>query len=137
MNAFKKFQDFLGEQEAVKKGDFWLDNIDRATVENEDYRKVLFTGSALQLVLMSLKAGEEIGSEVHEHGDQFLRVEAGNGKVVLNGNEMPFETDDAVVIPAGTEHNIINTGVDELKLYVLYGPPEHTDGLVQKDKPDA
>lgn len=137
MNAFKKFQEFLNEQEGAKKGDFWLDNVDRATVENEDYRKVLFTGASLQLVLMSLKAGEEIGEETHEHGDQFLRVEAGNGKVVLNDNEMPFETDDAVVIPAGTKHNIINTGADELKLYVLYGPPEHIDGLVQKDKPGA
>lgn len=136
MNAFKKFQEFLDEEANVKGGDFWLDNIDRATVTNEDYRKVLFTGESLQLVLMNLKPGVEIGSEVHEHGDQFLRVEEGSGKVVLDGNEMPFDTDDAVVIPAGTQHNIINTGEVDLKLYVIYGPPEHAEGLVQTDKPN-
>lgn len=130
----KRFEEFLNEEKKSSK-DYWLENIDTATVENDNYRKVLFTGPYSQLVLMSIKPGTEIGSEVHEKGDQFLRVEAGAGKAVLNGNEFEFKTNDAVVIPAGTEHNIINDGEEDLKLYVIYTPAEHPDGLVQREKP--
>ena len=130
----KRFEEFLNEEKKSSE-DYWLENIYTATVENENYRKVLFTGPYSQLVLMSIKAGTEIGSEVHEKGDQFLRVEAGSGKAVLNGKEFEFKTNDAVVIPAGTEHNIINDGDEDLKLYVIYTPAEHPDGLVQKEKP--
>jgi mannose-6-phosphate isomerase-like protein (cupin superfamily) len=129
----KRFEEFLNEEKST--ADFWLDNIDKATVENENYRKVLYTGLNSQLVLMSIKPGTEIGSEVHEKGDQFLRVEKGSGKVILNGREMEFKTNDAVLIPAGVEHNIINDGDEDLNLYVIYSPAEHPDGLIQTEKP--
>jgi mannose-6-phosphate isomerase-like protein (cupin superfamily) len=128
----KRFDEFLNEEKST--AEFWLDNIDKATIENENYRKVLFTGTQSQLVLMNIKPGTEIGSEVHEKGDQFLRVEKGSGKAVLNGKKMEFKTNDAVVIPAGTEHNIINDGEEDLKLYVIYSPAEHPDGLIQSEK---
>ncbi|MEN9561019.1 MAG: hypothetical protein RIQ56_292 [Candidatus Parcubacteria bacterium] len=111
-------------------------NIEKVTKENADYRRVLYTTKNSQLVLMSLKPGEEIGEEVH-HLDQFLRFEAGKGKVVLDGIEQPVAADEAVVIPKGTRHNVINTGADELKLYTIYSPPEHHDGTVHRTKADA
>ncbi len=113
----------------------YLTNIEQATLENTDYRRVLYTSKHSQLVLMALKPGEEIGEEVH-HLDQFIRFEAGTATVILDGIEHAVKADDAVVIPEGTHHNVINTGEEDLKLYTLYSPPEHKDGTVQPTKDD-
>lgn len=118
--------------------DFYVKNIEDDTLENENFRKVLFTGPQSQLVVMSLQPGEDIGSEVHHDIDQFIRIEEGEGKAVLNGQEFEIEDDFAVVVPAGTEHNIINTSENEkLKLYTVYSPAEHADGTVHATKEDA
>jgi len=113
----------------------YIANIEKATKENTDYRRVLYTGKNSQLVLMNLQASEEIGEETH-HLDQFLRFEMGQGKVVLDGIETEVEAEFAVVIPAGTKHNVKNTGSGELKLYSIYSPPEHRDGTVHATKAD-
>ena len=113
----------------------YLTNIERDTLENGDYRRVLFTGSHTQLVLMTLQPGEEIGREVHHGHDQFIRVEAGTGVVLLDGREHPLAAGSAVVIPSGVDHNVINRSSDTpLRLYTLYSPPEHPDGTVQRTK---
>jgi mannose-6-phosphate isomerase-like protein (cupin superfamily) len=115
----------------------YIINIEKEALENDNFRKVLYTGKNSQLVLMSLRPSEEIGMEVHTL-DQFIRVEKGKGKAVLDGVEHELEDGSAVVIPAGTNHNIINTDVDdELKLYTIYSPPEHKDGVVHATKEDA
>ena len=112
-------------------------DIEKATKQNNNFRKVLYTGKNSQLVLMSLKPGEDIGEEVH-HLDQFIRIEKGTGKAVLDGVEHTIEDDYAVVIPAGTKHNIVNSSKDaEMKLYSVYSPPEHRDGVVHKTKSEA
>lgn len=113
----------------------FLTNIEQATEENTDYRRVLYTAKHSQLVLMSLAPGEEIGEEVH-HLDQFIRFEVGQGKVMLDGVAHEVKADDAVVIPEGTRHNVINTGTSDLKLYTVYSPPEHKDGTVEATKAD-
>lgn len=113
----------------------YITDIEKATKENEDYRRVLYTAKNSQLVLMNIKPGDEIGSEVHDL-DQFIRIEDGKGKVILDGVEHEIEDDWAVVIPAGTEHNVINTGDDPLKLYSIYSPPEHKDGTIHPTKQD-
>ena len=116
----------------------YVTDIERRTLENEYFREVLFTGPHSQLVVMSLRPGEEIGMETHADVDQFIRFEAGKGKVVLNGREQSVEDGSAVVIPAGTEHNVVNTSASEaLKLYSIYTPPEHPDGTVHKTKAEA
>lgn len=115
----------------------YVTHIDKATLENEDYRRVLFTGKKTQLVLMTLRPGEEIGSEVHDGHDQFIRVEAGSGVVHMNRDQHALAAGTAVVIPAGVEHNVVNTSRDEaLKLYTLYSPPEHAHGTVHPTKSD-
>ena len=114
----------------------FIDNIERLTTDNTDYRRVLYTGKHLQLVLMTLQPGEEIGSEVHRTHDQFLRVESGRGEVVIDDVPHPIEDDDAVIVPAGARHNVVHTGTPPLQLYTLYGPPEHRDGVVQATKAD-
>jgi mannose-6-phosphate isomerase-like protein (cupin superfamily) len=111
-------------------------DLEKATTENTDFRRVLYTAKNTQLVLMSIPVGEDIGAEVHEL-DQFIRVEAGEGKAILDGVEHPLPADHAVVIPAGTNHNIVNVGTEPLKLYTLYSPPEHQDGIVRATKADA
>ncbi len=119
----------------MKKG--FVTNIEKETITNTDYRRVLYTGEHSQLVVMNLQPGEEIGSETHAGIDQFIRVEQGEGKVVLNGSEehsLPAE--HAVIIPAGVEHNVINVGSGELKLYSIYSPAEHKDGTVHPTKAD-
>lgn len=108
-------------------------NIEKTTIDNTDYRRVLYTAKNSQLVLMSIKPGEEIGEEVH-HLDQFIRLEAGKAKVILDNIPHELGPDDAVVIPQGTKHNVINIGQDDLKLYTIYAPPEHKDGTVHKTK---
>jgi mannose-6-phosphate isomerase-like protein (cupin superfamily) len=115
----------------------YCDDIEKATTTNRDFRRVLYTGHHLQLVVMTLQPGDEIGSEVHEDRDQFFRVEDGEGVVVIDGKDNPVEDGSAVIVPAGARHNVINRGSAPLKLYTLYGPPEHKDGVVQATKADA
>ena len=118
----------------MKKG--YISNIEQETVENTDFRRVLYTGQFSQLVLMSLKPGEDIGEEIHEL-DQFLRVEAGTGVAKLGEAEPSVPAGAAFVVPAGTTHNITNTGEVPLKLYTIYSPPEHLDGTVRATKAEA
>lgn len=115
----------------------YLSNIENETLENSNFRKVLFTGSYSQLVVMSLLPGEEIGSEVHEGHDQFIRIESGKAKVIMNGEESEVSDDFAFIIPAGVEHNVINISESELlKLYTIYSPAEHPEGTIQATKPE-
>lgn len=115
----------------------YVDNIEKATLENTDFRRVLYTGKHLQLVLMVLQPGEDIGEEVHAGHDQFFRIESGSGEVLIDGQTRAVADDDAVIVPAGARHNVTNTGTQALKLYTLYGPPEHRDGVVHATKADA
>ena len=116
----------------------FVTNIEKDTQENEDFRRVLFTGPNTQLVLMAVQPGEDIGLETHQEHDQFIRVESGEGEAVLNGTHHQLGDGSAVVSPAGAEHNIINTSLaDPLKLYTLYSPPEHADGTVHRTKREA
>lgn len=113
-------------------------NIEVETLTNKNFRKVLFTGAHTQLVVMSLAPSEDIGMEVHDNVDQFFRFESGQGKVILNGEEVTVGESDVVVVPAGTNHNIINTStVEPLKLYTLYSPANHPDGTVHATKAEA
>jgi len=116
----------------------YVTNIEAVTLENEDFRRVLYTAERSQLVVMSLPAGTDIGEEVHEDVDQFIRIEEGEGKSVLDGVERDLTDGSVVVIPAGVRHNIINTSTsDALKLYTLYSPPHHEDGVVHASKEEA
>ncbi len=119
----------------MKKG--YKSNIESLTQENENFRKVLYTGEKTQLVLMSLKPREEIGEEVHDENDQFFRFEAGQGKVVINETVYEVGDGDVVIVPRGAKHNVINTGEADLKLYTLYSPPHHQDGVVRATKAEA
>ena len=119
----------------MKKG--FTEDIERLTEDNEDYRRVLYTGKYLQLVLMSLKPGEEIGEEVHEDRDQFFRIEKGEGELSIDGAIHRVIADFGIVVPAGARHNVRNVGQKPLKLYTVYGPPEHRRDVVQPTKADA
>jgi mannose-6-phosphate isomerase-like protein (cupin superfamily) len=112
-------------------------NIEKDTLENKNFRKVLYTGKHLQLVLMSLNVGEDIGAEIHPDNDQFFRFESGLGKCVIDGNDYKVKDGDVIVVPAGAKHNVINVGTKELKMYTLYGPPNHQDGTIRNTKEDA
>jgi mannose-6-phosphate isomerase-like protein (cupin superfamily) len=113
-------------------------DIEKKTEQNENFREVLFTGPLSQLVVMSLKPGEDIGQETHPDTDQFIRVEGGEGKAIIDKQEYELEDGSAIVIPAGAEHNVINTSTEEaLKLYTVYTPPEHPDGTLHKTKAEA
>ena len=112
-------------------------DIEKETAENENFRKVLYTGKNLQLVLMSLKGGEDIGEEVHKSNDQFFRFESGAGKCTIDENEYHVKEGDVIVVPAGAKHNVINTGIVVLKMYTIYGPPNHQDGTIRLTKADA
>lgn len=113
-------------------------DIEAKSIENTYFREVLFTAPHLQLVVMSLKPGEEIGMETHEHGDQFFRVESGEGEAILDGETHKLTDGSIVIIPEKVEHNIINISADkDLKVYTIYTPPEHKDGTVHKTKADA
>jgi len=113
-------------------------NIEKETLENGNFRKVLYTGKHSQLVLMSLLPKEEIGMEVHPDNDQFFRFEKGQGKCLIDGNEYELADGSAIVVPAGAQHNIINTsGTDDLKLYTIYSPAHHKDGIVRATKAEA
>ena len=111
-------------------------DIEKETLANTDFRRVLYTAKNSQLVLMSIPPGQDIGMETH-HLDQFLRFEQGTGKAVLDGVEHAIAADWAVVVPAGTQHNFINTGDTDMKLYTVYSPPEHKDGVVEHTKADV
>lgn len=113
----------------------FVTNIEKDTVDNSDYRRVIYTAKHCQLVLMSIAVGEEIGEEVHTL-DQFFRFEEGQGKVIIDGVEHDVKDGDAVIVPEGARHNVINTGVGALKLYTIYAPPNHKDGVVQANKAD-
>jgi mannose-6-phosphate isomerase-like protein (cupin superfamily) len=124
------------KKDSTKKG--FHSNIEKDTVENDDFRKVLYTGKNLQLVLMILKPEEEIGEETHDTIDQFFRFEEGTGKCIINGNEYDLEPGDVIIIPAGAKHNIINTSDSEsLKMYTIYTPPNHKDGVAFETKEEA
>lgn len=112
-------------------------DIEDLAEDNAAFRRVLYTGRHLQLVLMTLAPGEDIGAEVHAGHDQFFRIEEGEGVVEIDGERTEVGGDDAILVPAGARHNLINTGREPLKLYTLYGPPKHRDGLVQGAKADA
>lgn len=115
----------------------FVSDIEESTTKNSDFRRVLYTGSQLQLVLMALKPGEEIGEEVHDDRDQFFRVEKGEGEVSIDGHKTKIKSEVAIVVPAGARHNVRNTGNEPLKLYTIYAPPEHKDGTVHVTKADA
>lgn len=115
----------------------FVDDIEKLTEENDDFRRVLYTGHHLQLVLMALQPGDEIGEEVHEDRDQFFRVEKGKGTVMIDGIAHKVKSDDGIIVPAGARHNVINTGEKPLRLYTIYGGPEHIDGTIHKTKADA
>lgn len=115
----------------------FIDDIEKRTEDNRDFRRVLYTGKHMQLVLMSLQPGEDIGEEIHDEVDQFFRVEQGKGEVLIDGRTTKVESATAIVVPAGARHNIRNTGETPLQLYTLYAPPEHADGTVQVTKADA
>ncbi len=120
----------------MKKG--FKDNIEKLTLENTDFRRVLYTAEHSQLVLMSLKPGEEIGMEVHEDNDQFFRFEKGEGQVVIDNTTYDVVDGDAVVVPRGAEHNVTNVSeTQDLKLYTLYTPPHHADGIIRATRDEA
>jgi mannose-6-phosphate isomerase-like protein (cupin superfamily) len=120
----------------MKKG--YRGNIEELTLRNENFREVLYTAKNCQLVLMSLKPGEEIGMETHEGNDQFFRFEKGMGKVIIDGTEYQVGNGDAVIIPQGAQHNVMNISQTEmLKLYTLYSPPHHKDKVLRKTKEEA
>ena len=113
-------------------------NIEEKTQANENFRQVLVTGPHSQLVVMSLLPNEDIGMEVHDTVDQFLRIESGEGKAILDGQEFELKDGSAVVVPAGTQHNVVNSSAqNKMKLYTIYSPAEHRDGVVHKTKADA
>jgi len=113
-------------------------NIEKETLENANFRKVLYTGKHSQLVLMSLRPNEEIGMEVHTDNDQFFRFEKGQGKCVIDGNEYELKDGSAIIVPAGAQHNIINvSSAEDLKLYTIYSPAHHKDGVGRATKEEA
>lgn len=120
----------------MKKG--YYGEIEKLTLENESFRKVLYTAQHSQLVLMSLNPGEEIGLETHDDGDQFFRFEKGTGKVIIDETEYSVKDGDSVIVPAGSQHNVINTSsTDKLKLYTIYAPAHHKDGVERVSKEEA
>ncbi|PSM18095.1 cupin domain-containing protein [Nitratireductor sp. StC3] len=115
----------------------FVDDIEKLTEENTDFRRVLYTGQNLQLVLMSIQPGDDIGEEVHDDRDQFFRVEQGEGEAWIDGNRSPVKADYAFIVPAGARHNVKCTGNQPLRLYTVYGPPEHREGTVHATKAQA
>lgn len=112
-------------------------NIEEKSLQNNYFREVLFTTDKSQLVVMALKPGEDIGMEVHSEHDQFIRIESGTGKAIMNGEEHEIADGSAIVVPAGAQHNIINTSEVAMKLYTIYTPPEHKQGTIHKTKEEA
>ena len=113
-------------------------NIEKDTLSSNNFRKILYTSKHIQLVLMSLRPGEEIGEEIHAHNDQFFRIESGNGRCIIDGNKYELNAGDAIIIPAGAKHNVINTNdAVALKMYTIYSPAHHKDGITRSTKKDA
>lgn len=112
-------------------------NIEKETLDNDNFRKVLYTGKHLQLVLMSLKPGEEIGEEIHQNNDQFFRFESGTGKCTIDENNYQVTEGDVIVVPAGSKHNVIHTVDEPFKMYTIYSPPNHQDGIIRATKKEA
>jgi mannose-6-phosphate isomerase-like protein (cupin superfamily) len=125
-------QEIIGSDKSCRSAPMkgYFDNIEEATEQNELFRKALYTGHNLQLVLMTIQPGEEIGAEVHDDRDQFFRFETGEGEVTVDDNVYAVKADDAVIVPQGANHNVRCTGSEPLKLYTIYGPPEHIDGTI-------
>lgn len=115
----------------------YVENIEQSSTENAHFRKVLYTGTYMQLVLMSLEPNEDIGEEVHDDVDQFFRIESGSGVAIINDVSHDITDGTAVIVPAGAKHNIINSGTEALKLYTLYSPPNHKDGAIHPTKAAA
>lgn len=115
----------------------FVDNIEEKTEQNNFFRQVLYTGKHTQLVVMSLLPGEEIGMEVHPQVDQFFRIEEGRAKVIIDGEEHEVDEGFAIIVPAGSQHNVVNTGSNPLKLYTLYSPPNHPDGTIHPTRAEA
>ncbi len=115
----------------------FVDDIEKLTEQNNNFRQVIYTGKNIQLVLMTLKAGEEIGAEIHEDRDQFFRFETGSGEVRIDDVANNVKADHGVIVPAGAKHNVVNTGTEPLRFYTIYGPPEHIDGTIHKTKAEA
>jgi mannose-6-phosphate isomerase-like protein (cupin superfamily) len=126
---------FPTHQEIDMKG--YIADIETLTEDNNDFRKVLYTGHHLQLVLMALKPGQDIGVETHETHDQFFRIEQGKGLASIDGVAHKVKSGDCVIVPAGAAHNLTNSGDKILRVYTLYGPPEHLDGVTRKTKAEA
>ena len=126
----------IAEEIVKSKKNGFVTDIEKDTTENENFRKVVYTGENIQLVLMSLKPNEDIGEEIHEDTDQFFRVDEGNGNVVINGKKTVLKDGSAIVVPAGAKHNII-AGDEGLKIYTLYAPPHHEDKTIHKTKEEA
>ena len=112
-------------------------NIEELAEQNKNFREVLFTGQFSQLVVMSLKSGEDIGEEIHHHVDQFFRIESGEGKVIIDNQEYLLKDGMAIIVPAGCQHNIINIGEDDLRLYTIYSPANHPEGTIHQTKKEA
>lgn len=127
--------DTINKGDVVVKG--FVKDIEKLTLKNDNFRRVLYTTKNCQLVIMSLKPKEEIGTETHKSADQFFRVEAGSGELVLNGVRTAIRAGFAIIIPSGATHNIINTGNTQLKLYTIYVPPVHRDGVIHHTRKDA
>lgn len=115
----------------------YIGNIEELAEENISFRQVLYSGSKLQLVLMSIEHGQEIGGEIHANTDQFFRIEDGEGRLIIDGTTHKVKSGDGIVVPAGAHHNLICTSHEPLKVYTIYGPPHHQDKLVQKTKAEA
>ena len=115
----------------------FVDNIEEKTEQNNFFRQVLYTGKHTQLVVMSLLPGEEIGMEVHPQVDQFFRIEEGRAKVIIDGEEHEVDEGFAIIVPAGSQHNVVNTGSNPLKLYTLYSPPNHPEGTIHPTRAEA
>jgi len=135
LNTLSSFIHIIAAKASEYKG--FVSNIEKDTLKNTNFRKVLYTGKNSQLVLMSLKVGEGIGEEIHDDTDQFFRVEKGKGSVVINGIEQDISDGSAILIPQGAKHNVINVGQEPLSLYTIYSPPHHKDGIIHKTKEEA
>ena len=135
--ATKYVQSLLEDKKAASDAKGHSVDIEKATLDNANFRKVLYTGKKMQLVLMSLKQDEDIGEEVHPTVDQFFRIEKGTGEAVINGNKHALSNGVSLIVPAGSKHNLTNTGKGELKLYSIYSPPNHKDGTIHKTKEKA
>lgn len=132
----QEFNEFESGKKVINMTGYYT-KIEEDTVNNTNFRKVLYTGRYSQLVVMSLKPGEEIGTEVHDNIDQFFRVEEGSAKFIVDKEETQVGEDEAFIVPAGSEHNVINAGDKDLKLYTIYSPAEHPDGTIHKTKSEA